>query len=67
MSAVSKVVVFGSTGQTGLCTIDAALKKGKIYKKFVYVAEFNYFFVVEEMRLVCYITCHLAIDSFTAN
>lgn len=26
---IEKVVVFGATGQTGLCSMDWALKKGK--------------------------------------
>ena len=30
-TTLSKVVVFGATGKTGLCSIDRALKKGKIY------------------------------------
>jgi putative NADH-flavin reductase len=28
--AVEKVAIFGATGQTGLCCIEHALKKGKL-------------------------------------
>ena len=63
MSAVSKLIVFGATGQTGLCSIDAALKKG-LLSWFLLPISIDF---VDEMRFVCYITCHLAIDSFTAN
>jgi hypothetical protein len=33
---MEKIVIFGSTGMTGLCAVDAAIKKGILLQKFVY-------------------------------
>jgi hypothetical protein len=33
---MEKIVIFGSTGMTGLCAVEAAIKKGILLQEFVY-------------------------------